>query len=89
MTRTKKFFSNAVGFSIFNGLNKFIGFLLIPIYTNYFSVTVIGLYDLYLVYSLFFFPIFSLQVFEAIFFYSYENKNKSNQLNMGKSSKRR
>ena len=87
MGRTRKLLTNTILFTISNGFNKFIGLMLLPIYTNFFSANALGIYDLFSTYSLFLYPIISFQVFEAFFYYNFEKNNSfKNKLDFLKNS---
>jgi len=69
MKREVKVIKNTLIYAVGNFASKFLGFLLLPLYTGYLSVEDFGYYDLILITVSLFLPIVTLQIFDGLYRY--------------------
>lgn len=77
MSRETTLVKNTIVYMIGNFASRFLGFLLLPLYTNYLSKADYGFYDLILVAALILVPVITLQINDSIYRYLLEAKDEN------------
>lgn len=80
MTKYTKLFKNSLIFAIGNISSKALVFLLVPLYTSYFTPEEYGLMDLFTTTTNMLLPIVTLSIYEATLRYTLDKKNNQSEI---------